>query len=222
MAAGSLGHLLREWPPVYHPTARVAIESRITASRGLIGPQPQSRQALRPQSSLARGPGLCAVKCLIPLGKPARSSLTRSWTALWGANHAWGLPVRHYRVSHLGAETAEDNLEVARGDRRRPGGRPRGLDVVLVVRAGDGAVPAAPAPAVLGVPLPLAGRGRAGPRARPQPGVGMEQGLAEGTALPTASPRGTGHEGTSTEESATITPPEGTRRSGAERLTGCD
>ena len=133
-----------------------------------------------------------------------------------------GLAVRHYRVSHLGAKTPEDNLEVARGDRGRAGGRVRGLDVVLGVRAGDGAVVAAPVPAVLGVPLPLAGPGRAGPLARPQPGVGMEQRLAEGTAFPAASPRGTGHEGTSTEESATIPPPEGRLRSGAERLGGCD
>ena len=159
---------------------------------------------------------------MIPLGGPARSSLARRRTALWGANPAWGLAVRHYRVSHLGAETPQDNLEVARGDRRQPGGRARGLDVVLVVRAGDGAVLAAPTPAVLGVPLPLAGRGRAGPLARPQPGVRMEQRLAEGTAFPTASPRGTGHEGTSTEESATIVPLEGRLRSGAERLAGCD
>src|SRR3990172_810949 len=127
---------------------------------------------------------------MIPLGGPARSSLARRRIALWGANSARRLPVRHYRVSHLGAETPQDNLEVARGDRRQPGGRARGLDVVLVVRAGDGAVLAAPTPAVLGVPLPLAGRGRAGPLARPQPGVGMEQRLAEGTVLPTASPRG--------------------------------
>ena len=134
----------------------------------------------------------------------------------------WGLPVRHYRVSHLGAETPQDYLEVGRRDWRRSGGHPRGLDVVLVVRAGDRTVPAAPGPAVLGVPLPLASRGRAGPLARPQPGVRMEQRLAEGTAFPTASPRGTGHEGTSTEESATIVPLEGRLRSGAERLAGCD
>ena len=115
----------------------------------------------------------------------------------------WGLPLCHYRVSHFRAETAEDNLEVVRRHRGRPRAGPRGLDVVPVVRAGDGAVLTAPGLAVLGVPRPLAGRGRAGPLPRPQSGVGMEQGLAEGTALPTASPRVTGHEGTSTEESAT-------------------
>ena len=116
---------------------------------------------------------------MIPLGGPARSSLARRRIALWGANSARRLPVRHYRVSHLGAETPQDYLEVGRRDWRRSGGHPRGLDVVLVVRAGDGAIVSAPAPAVLGVPLPLAGRGRAGPLARPQPGVGMEQRLAE-------------------------------------------
>ena len=134
----------------------------------------------------------------------------------------WGLPLRHYRVSHLRAETAEDNLEVARGDRRQPRSRPRRLDVVLVVRAGDSAVLVAPAPAVLGVPLPLAGRGRARPLARPQSGVGIKQRLTEGTALPTASPRDPGHEGTSTEEGATIPLHEGRLCSSAARLAGRD
>jgi hypothetical protein len=124
---------------------------------------------------------------------------------LRGANSVWGLRLRQYRVSHLGAETAEDNLEIAGGDRGGPGAGPRRLHVVLVVRAGAGAVPAAPLAAVHGVPLSLAGGIGARPLACPQPGVWLEQGLAEGTAFPTTSPRGPGHEGTSSAESA-ITP----------------
>jgi hypothetical protein len=124
---------------------------------------------------------------------------------MW-ANPAWELPVRHYRVSHLGAETAEGNLEVARRDRGRAARLARGLDVVQVVRAGDGAVPVAPAPAVLGVSLPLAGRGVTGPLASPQPGMGEEQGLAKGAALLAApSPRGTGHEVTA-QQTVTLQP----------------
>ena len=141
---------------------------------------------------------------MILQGKLVRSSLARRRLALKCANSRWGLPLRHYRVSHLGAETAEDNLEIVRRHRGRPRGGACGLDVVLIVRAGDGAIAVAPGPAVLGMPLPLAGRGRAGPLARPQSGVGVEQGLAEETAFPTASLRGTGHEGTSMEQSATI------------------
>ena len=114
--------------------------------------------------------------------------------------------MRHYRVSHLGAETPEDTLEVARGDRGRAARLARGLDVVLVVRAGDGAIVAAPAPAVRGVPLPLTGRGVTGPLTRPQPGMGNEEGPAERAPLPTTFPRDPGHEVTSAEESATATP----------------
>jgi hypothetical protein len=143
---------------------------------------------------------------MIPLGGAARSSLARRRTALGRANPAWGVPLRHYRVSHLGAETPQDNLEVARGDRRRPAGGARGLDVVLVVRAGDGAVPAAPTPAVLGMPLPLAGWRAAGPLPGAQPGMGDEQGLAEAAARPaTPAPRGMGHEVTS-QQTVTLQP----------------
>lgn len=135
---------------------------------------------------------------MIPQGRAARSSLARFRTALWGANPAWALALRHNRVSHLGAETPQDYLEVPRGDRRRPARLAHGLDVVLVVRAGDGTIVSAPAPAVLGMPLPLAGWCPAGPLPGAQPGMGDEQGLAEGAALPaTPSPRGTGHEVTS-------------------------
>lgn len=127
------------------------------------------------------------------------------------------LPLRHYRVSHFGAETAEDNLEVVRGHGRRSRGGPRGPDVVPVVRAGDGPVLLPPGLAVLGVPRSLAGWGGTGPLPRPQPGVGLEQRLAEGTALPTASLRGPGHEGTSRPESATI---PGTREAPGRVLSG--
>ena len=48
--------------------------------------------------------------------------------------------MRHNRVPHLGAKTPEDNLEVARGDRGRAARLACGLDVVLVVRAGEGPV----------------------------------------------------------------------------------
>lgn len=84
------------------------------------------------------------------------------------------LALRHNRVSHLGAETPQDNLEVAGGDRGRPGVGPPRLDVVLIVRARDHAVPAAPLTAVRGVPFPLAGGSSTGPLAGPQPGVGTE------------------------------------------------
>lgn len=130
----------------------------------------------------------------------------------------WGLPLGHYRVSHLGTETPEDNLDLVGRHRRRPGAGPSRLDVVLVVRAGDRAVPAAPLAAVHGMPRLLASWGRAGPLARPQPGVGLEQGLAEGATFPTTSPRGPGHEGTSSAESATAPRVEGRGESRAGRL----
>jgi hypothetical protein len=101
--------------------------------------------------------------------------------------------LRHNRVSHLRAETLQDNLEVLHRHRGRPTASPRRLDVVLIVCAGDGAVPTTPLAAVRGMPCPLAGRGSAGPLARSQPRVGLKQGLAERAALPTASPRGSGH-----------------------------
>ena len=116
------------------------------------------------------------------------------------------MPLRHYRVSHLGAETPEDNLKVARGDRGRATRLARGLDVVLVVRAGDRPIVSAPAPTVRGVPLPLTGRGWAGPLAFPQSGMGNDEGPAERAPLPTLSPRYPGHGGTSAEETATATP----------------
>jgi hypothetical protein len=167
-------------------------------ARCVIGPPPQSRRGLRPESSLAGRGSLSGLNSVIPQGEPAGSSLARFRTALGRANPAWGLSLRHYRVSHLGAETAEDNLEVARGDRGRAARLAGGLHVVLVVRPGDGAVLAAPAPAVLSMSLPLAGRGRAGPLPGAQPGMGNEQRLAEGaTLLAAPSPRGTGHEVTS-------------------------
>ena len=143
---------------------------------------------------------------MIPQGESARSSLARRRTALWGANSVWRLPVRHYRVSHLGTETPEENLEVARGDRGRAARLARGLDVVLVVRAGECAVVPAPGPAVLGVPLPLTGRGVAGPLTHPQPRMRTEQGRAVRAPLPTGSPRDPGHGGTSAKDSATATP----------------
>ena len=109
-------------------------------------------------------------------------------------------------LSRLGAESPQENLDLARGHRGRrgPARGPGGLDVVLVVRAGEGAVAAAPAPAVLGVPLPLTGRVAAGPLPRPQPGMGTEQGLAERAPLPTASPRDPGH---GSPPGRTVTPP---------------
>jgi hypothetical protein len=173
-------------------------------ARGLIGPPPLSWRGVRVLSSLAEWRALWRANSRIPLREPARSSLARRRLALMWGNPLWELPLRHYRVSHLGAETAEDNLEIVRRHRGRPRGGPRRLDVVLVVRAGDGSVLPAPGPAVLGMPRSLAGRGRARPLARPQSGVELEQGLAEGAALPTASLRGPGHEGTSAVESATI------------------
>ncbi len=161
-------------------TVRAAgpIESRITVSWGLIGPHPQSRRVVRPQSSLAGRGSLSGLNSMIPQGGSARSSLARRRTALGRANPAWGLPVRHYRVSHFPPETAEDNLELARGDRRRPGARARGLDVVLVVRAGDGAVLAVRVPEVLGVPAAV---GRPGPcRPTGAPPAGGGDGAASG------------------------------------------
>lgn len=159
---------------------------------------------------------------MILQGEPARSSLARRQTALWRANSAWGLPVRHYRVSHLRAETPQDNLEVARGERGRATRLAPGVDVVLIVHAGDRAILAAPGPAVLGVPLPLTGRGVAGPLAHPQPGMGMKQGRAERASLPTGSPRDPGHGITSAEDSATATPRPrgGNAPSPAGRLVG--
>ncbi len=192
------------------PTTGLAIESRISVARPLIGPPPLCWQAVRARSSLARQPGVCAANCWIPWGEGTRSSLARFGTVLWRANSLRGLPLRHYRVSHLGAETPQDNLQVVRGDRGRSGAGPRRLDVVLVVR---------PGPAVLGVPLPLAAWGGTGPLPRAQPRVRLEQELTEGTALPTTSPRGPGHEGTSRLESATIPPSEGRGWSRAARLT---
>ena len=104
---------------------------------------------------------------MILQGKLVRSSLASHRRAVTCANSRWGLPLRHYRVSHLGAETAEDNLEIVRRHRGWPRGASRRLDVVLVVRAGDGPIVVSPGLAVGGMPLPLTRGGRAGPLACP-------------------------------------------------------
>jgi hypothetical protein len=188
------------------PAAGLAIESRISIPAALIGPPSLCWRTVRARSSLAVCRALRGRNSLIPLGKPAGSSLAGSRVALWRANPAGGGPLRHYRVSHLGTETAEDNLEVPGGDRRRAARLAGGLYVVLVVRVGDRPIVSTPPPTVRGVPLLLTGQGGTDPLPRPQPGMGEEEGPAERAPLPTMSPRDPGHEVTSAEETATATP----------------
>ena len=134
------------------------------------------------------GSRLCGANLASPQGEMPGSRLARYAAILWCPNSASPGRLRHDRVSHLGAHAAQEAGHLAGGDRPRRGPGPGRLHVVLVVRPGHGPVPAPPPATARGMPCPLAGRGPAGPLAGPNPRVGTEQGLAEGTPLPPEPP----------------------------------
>jgi len=108
---------------------------------------------------------------------------------LRGPNPARGLRLRQYRVSHLGAQPAQEDGHLPRRDRLRCGARPARPHVVLVVASGHGPVSAPPLTTARRMAPTLAGRGSAGSLAGPHPGIGTEETLAARTA---ASPH-SGH-----------------------------
>jgi hypothetical protein len=140
----------------------------------------------------------------------AGSRLATAGRTLWRRKSVSVLPLRHNRVSPLGAERGQDQLGVhgrgggGRGPRRRPG-RP---DVVLVMRSRHRAVPAPPGPTARRMALLLTGGRPAGPLAGAEAGMGTEEDLAEGT---TPAPRSSGHRCTSQMEGDTVPDAPGPR-----------
>lgn len=137
---------------------------------------------------------------MISHARSAGSRLAESRIPLRGPNSLWHLAYGDYRVSPFRTQASQDELGLGGRGRGALGGGacglPPGRDVVPVVPAGHRAVAPAPAPAVLGVALPLAGRLPAGPLPGTHAGIRSEEGLAERTPL-ASLPRGPGHRHTS-------------------------
>jgi hypothetical protein len=102
---------------------------------------------------------------------------------LWRRNPVWALPLRHYRVSHLGAHAAQEEGHLPGRDRSWRGPGSGRQHVVRVVRASHGAIPAPPPAAARRMALALTGRHPAGPLASADPGIGMKECLAARTAV---------------------------------------